>query len=641
MRTTKISRVMVGLAGGAACAALMLAVAAPRARACGGFFCNQPTFPTDVPVAQTAENVLFAMERTSTGQFQLEAHVQIFYTGPADRFSWVVPVDSMPTVGVGSNAVFTALLQQTTPRFQLNWVDVGVCKPSMYPPPLPGGGVGGTGGSGGGFAADAAAGPGVSVTFRGDVGPYDAAVIKSTSTTDAGPLLDWLAENKYFVTDQGKRLIEDYVREDKFFVAIRLQNDKGVGEIAPLTMTFLGPGPCVPLKLTAVAAIRDLKVNLWVLAQNRVVPDNFFELELNQARIDWFKGGANYEDLVKVAADQANGNAFITDYAGPASVLKGMLYRPGMYNLDAIRATRIPPDALDRIAAMGFPRDSSLITVLRVHIPMPAPIAAMGIDERTFYNQLRSYWFQFQADFKPFDATALAADLDAKFVTPLRKTQELFDRHAKLTRLSTFISPEEMTVDPTFVMNPSLPDVPVVRQATASRMCGDRQYDSCSAPVRLEVPSGEAVWFLPEVQPVCYGQPFSYQRASLDKDMPALYRAYDRDGAGEGATRFDNRDIIRMAITTHNEAVAKTGVPIPPGTGGAGGSTGGTGGQSTGGRGGTGASGGRGGTQPMPMPDGEGCSCALPGTPASTSAPVLAGPLLVGLAALLRRRRRR
>ncbi|HXU83343.1 MAG TPA: hypothetical protein VN914_18250 [Polyangia bacterium] len=58
------------------------------AEACGGFFCNQPQNPFDPPpVAQTAENVLFAMEKDAAGVTRLEAHVQIFYTGPADRFS--------------------------------------------------------------------------------------------------------------------------------------------------------------------------------------------------------------------------------------------------------------------------------------------------------------------------------------------------------------------------------------------------------------------------------------------------------------------------------------------------------------------------------------------------------------------------
>ena len=169
------------------------------------------------------------------------------------------------------------------------------------------------------------------------------------STTDPKPLLDWLATNKYFVTEAGARLIEDYVRQDKYFVAIRLLSDRSTGEIQPLVMRFLGPGPCVPLKLTSIASIRDLRVNLWVLAENRVVPDNFYELEINQARIDWFNGGRNYEQLLKEAADQAGGQAFITEYAGPTV----MLQRPAVPGravqpVSGVAAAHDPPGGAER-----------------------------------------------------------------------------------------------------------------------------------------------------------------------------------------------------------------------------------------------------------------------------------------------------
>ena len=62
---------------------------------------------------------------------------------------------------------------------------------------------------------------------------------------------------------------------------------------------------------------------------------------------------------------------------------------------------RTPPDALDALSA-GFPRDSTLLGVLRTHIPMPDAIRAMGVQERDFYNQLRNYWNTQQAAFKPF-----------------------------------------------------------------------------------------------------------------------------------------------------------------------------------------------------------------------------------------------
>jgi MYXO-CTERM domain-containing protein len=588
----------------AALGGIVVAALPGTAAACGGFFCNRPIDPQDQPVAQTAENVLFAMDRDPSGQFKLEAHVQIFYTGPADKFSWVVPVDSKPTLDVGSNAVFTALLGATQPTFGVNWTTVGVCKDEGRPSPtVPGsGGTGGNGGSSG--AADAGANGGVSVAFRGDVGPYDASVIKSTDRNDPRPLIDWLNENQYYVSPEATQLIADYVAQDKYFVAIRLRSGSGVKEIQPLVMRFIGPGPCVPLRLTSIAAIRDLKVNLWVLAADRVVPDNYFEIEINQARLDWFNGGQNYDELVKEAADQAGGNAFVTEYVGPTSMLATKLYQPGRYNVDLIRTAATPPDAMEQLIRQGFSANSTLLNVLRVHIPVPAVVTQMGITEQAFYNNLRSYWQQYRTAFAPFDPQAFATELEAKLITPLRKAQELIDAHNKLTRLSTFISPEEMLVDPTFVMNASLPDVPAQRAAEASLVCGDRQFSACDAPVRLAVPDGQVLWFQPEAAPVCYGSAFSYQRGQIDA-MPALATGWARSAAGAGNRRFDNTATIRQAVTEQNTRVADQYRDTP-------------------------------GVVPYP---GGGCSCSVPAGGAGQG--LSGGAFLLGLAALLLWRQRR
>ncbi len=412
-------------------------------------------------------------------------------------------------------------------------------------------------------------------------------------------MLDWLTTNKYFITPEGARLIEDYVRQDKYFVAIRLLSDRSTGEIQPLVMRFLGPGPCVPLKLTSIASIRDLRVNLWVLADNRVVPDNFYELEINQARIDWFEAGSNYEQLLKEAADQAGGQAFITEYAGPTSMLAGALYEPGQLDVSGVARAPDPPSALN--ALFAFPRDSTLLDILRVHIPMPDAIRAMGVQERDFYNQLQFYWDTQRAAFKPFDGPAMAADLDAKMVKPLRDAQALFDKHRKLTRLATFISPEEMTVDPTFVMNADLPDVPAFRSARAIRVCGDQKYTACEAPVRIDLPTGEQVWFRPRAGGNCWSP--DYERAGLDQ-LPALYKGHARTTDGPGVARYDNTQMIRSSLATRNEAIAKASA---------------------------------GGSDPTPTP-GNGCGCRVTGVP---SAPALLVPLAFGLWLMARRRRRR
>src|SRR5262249_47649462 len=91
---------------------LALALMAPlfdwnRAEACGGFFCSV------TPIDQSGEKILFALDQNG-----IEVHVQIAYTGNDADFAWVVPTRKPPTLGVGVDALFTALGQATSPRFQ-------------------------------------------------------------------------------------------------------------------------------------------------------------------------------------------------------------------------------------------------------------------------------------------------------------------------------------------------------------------------------------------------------------------------------------------------------------------------------------------------------------------------------------------
>jgi hypothetical protein len=269
--------------------------------------------------------------------------------------------------------------------------------------------------------------------------------------------------------------------------------------------------------------------------------------------------GRDYDEIVKRAANEAGGNAFVTDYAGPASIMKGVLYDGSLSNgLEAIARATTPPDALDAIGRTSLPRDSRLLEILRVYIPEPDVLKQKGIDERQFYNQLRSYWQQYQAQFAPFDAHMLAAALEARFVTPLSKAQALFDDFPTLTRLRTFISPEEMSVDPLFVMNPSLPEVPLLRTAKAFLVCGAQQFTRCEAPVRLELPAGGVVWLKAGGDPSScrYGaqNADTYQGTDV-MNLPALASGWKRDESGPGVQRFNNHDEIDRQLTLHNTPI--------------------------------------------------------------------------------------
>src|SRR6266850_2491235 len=144
MRMSKVVRNHVSIVRGRALAAALVGLAGlgltaiPQdAHACGGLFCNGP--PPDpfapLPVAQNGENVVFAITKDPLGGAPtLEAHIQILYTGDAAKFSWVVPVDAEPTLGTGTDRLFSALAGVTAPQFNANYALSGTCIPEQNPP---------------------------------------------------------------------------------------------------------------------------------------------------------------------------------------------------------------------------------------------------------------------------------------------------------------------------------------------------------------------------------------------------------------------------------------------------------------------------------------------------------------------------
>ena len=405
----------------------------------------------------------------------------------------MVPVDAAPTLSVGTDRLFTALATATQPRFTANQAVEGTCiRPQGTGGAFGGGGFPSAGGTGGSSGSGGAAGGGVTVSFQGAVGPFDAAVIQSD---DAMALKTWLAKYGYVVSDAAAGLIDVYVREHKFFVALKLLNGVGVRSIQPIVLTFRGTEPCVPLRLTAIAANPDMPVLLWVLADKRTVPKGFYEIKIDEARIDWSSGGSNYfgpRGLVSQAADEAGGNAFVTEYAGPSTIARGVVYTNGQFNLDALRAAMIPPTYVQQVIAMGLSSDPQMLPLLAKYIPMPQAVKDMNVTESQFYGNLQFYWGQFA--FPAYDLPGLTMAIDTTIIKPRQAAQMMIDARPYLTRLNTYLSPEEMNKDPLFFINRDLPDVSNVHTATLRTMCGNEEYLACNAPVRLELPDGRMAW---------------------------------------------------------------------------------------------------------------------------------------------------
>ena len=443
---------------------LSLLLSAPAARACGGFFC------TTFPMNQVAENILFVQ-----GEGTVTTHVQLLYSGEASDFAWILPLPSVPELAVSHNQIFTQLQWSTRPGFRLDFQedDCGFpifrddCATCWQPTSVE---------------------EGVEV-IQEQVGPYDTAVITSENPQ---AIVDWLVDNGYQLGDLGVPLLTPYVDEGFYFLALKLAAESEVGDLQPIAMTYAAERPGIPIRLTAVATDPDLGILAWVLADQRAIPQNYLHVHINEALIDWWSGGFNYAEVVTQAANEAGGQAFVTDYAGPSSIVGDFFF--GELDVEALRGKTHPADFLEAALSQGFPRDTQMQTLIRRHIPMTDAVLDEGVlevvfggdreaydrareegwlldaAERSFYNDMRAY-DRWTGDLD-FDASAFADDLQRIVVEPLEELEVLFDEKPYLTRLYTTLSADEMTVDPMFDYNPDLPAVDNIRSADARWDCG-------------------------------------------------------------------------------------------------------------------------------------------------------------------------
>ena len=429
-----------------------------QAFACGGFFCNR-----SVPIDQNAERIIFAIEDDGT----VESHVQIFYQGDAEDFAWIVPAPSEPSLFLSSETLFSQVTQITQPQFNLNRIEEGNCKQPFniaFSEDMA-------------FATPDSAGSesSVVVVSESQVGPYDTAVLLADS---AEMLLDWLQENNYDLPDSLDAALQPYVAEGSYFVALRLQSDKSTGDIAPIGMSYKGDKAVIPIQLTSIAATPDMRLETYVFGAHRAVPESYLHVKINEALIDWFGFGQNYADVITTAANEAGGHAFATDFSGSTANFSGTFYREGMWNLEPLRNVFDPEDFIRDLRSQGFLADSSVLNLFMKHIPMPEHVTASdeGVTAQNFYDCMNCYLSQAEINAIDFDPNALVDDLLTYVVGGLVELESLMTRHDKFSRLTSSVSPIEMTVDPTFVLNPDMGDVELARAADLVYLCTGGKY---------------------------------------------------------------------------------------------------------------------------------------------------------------------
>ncbi|EDM81081.1 hypothetical protein PPSIR1_25916 [Plesiocystis pacifica SIR-1] len=470
---------------GAALAFAIPALLPSSAQACGGTMCD--TGPTAMPVDQTGENILFHLTDTS-----VEAHIQIQYDPDteAEKFAWVIPVTAIPEFEVGSDLLFRAMLAGSVPRYA-NQVTQDFCGDGGDEFGGDEGGATGAGDDGGGEGEGPGNG-GPDVVLEQSVGAYEIAVLDGGTVEG---VMQWLGDNGYQQDPAAEPLLAQYLEDEFLFVALKLNTSAGVDEIHPIVIRYEGYEPCVPIRLTAIAAAENMDIRTFFLGDARVVPVNYRHVLVNPLKIDWFNLADNYKEVITMAVDApgADGNAFVTEYAGPSNVVNtGGVYSPDWDPAAYLALTDTPVGVIDILEQQNLIFcDTEWDNVCTAFHPLLQPILDQfvpvpeGIDPVAFYDCMECY--AEDVDLAAWDAAGFSEMFDERIVKPGFNAATLVDENPYLTRMYTTISPAEMVADPIFRANATLPEVQNLRTST--------QTLHCDGSTTMTLPDGREILF--------------------------------------------------------------------------------------------------------------------------------------------------
>jgi MYXO-CTERM domain-containing protein len=326
--------------------------------------------------------------------FELEpgfvtAHVLIQYSGAPERFAWIVPVPSAPEVSLSDERAFALLDDRTRPLMHVEARDI--CPKSQWQCHYAwecGASIDDT---------DDVVPSTIQLVDRAVVGGYETIVFQA-SEGDAA--VQWLRDEGFLVNDTITPYIQRYVDRGMLFVAAKLVPGADATAIAPLKLRYAADYPELPLELTAVAADPHMTVTAFVYGEDYVRPAVQPIVELDDDRFARdSRGRVNYPMVLARTIDEHGGGAFVVEYRGapPLAYTKahsGCCEQPGDYCV---------------------------------------------LEDNGTCDCLRDDWDQ-------DDCTGFL-----ELIPAMEMLDELAARHGAFTRLTTRLSPEEMTADPFFV----------------------------------------------------------------------------------------------------------------------------------------------------------------------------------------------
>lgn len=201
--------------------------------------------------------------------------LSITFKGDAKDFGWVVPVPQKPEVTKGSDEIFISLQEIIQKYLRYRNITQTLTAPIL------------------GLKEG---GEPVTVIETKKIDYYEIAVL---SSTDSRALAKWLSDNGYQYPEESAYILNDYVNNQWYFVAVKISPEaQGADEV----MQGMKEGHAVPLKLefNSEAIIYPLRISaIQVGSESIKLSDN---LVLTSDRIEYLKN-IGYENLI----DRQNG----------------------------------------------------------------------------------------------------------------------------------------------------------------------------------------------------------------------------------------------------------------------------------------------------------------------------------------------
>jgi MYXO-CTERM domain-containing protein len=378
------------------------------------------------------------------------------------------------------------------------------------------------------------------VVLQQIVGAFEVTVLEGGT---AATVMAWLADNDYEQDPAAEPILAEYLAEGFLFAAFKLTNDAESDTIHPVVLRFASDEACVPIRLTRIAAVDDMDIRTFFLSEHRVVPETYKHVLVNSLKLDWPNQASNYKEVITLAvdADEANGRAFVTEYAGPSNVVPTFGVHSNAWNADAF--VDLEPEAvietlagqglvscgwIDEEQAEGCAYQHPLLRgLLQQFLPVPD-----GIQEIEFYGCLSCFSEEIDRDAWA-DGSGFADAVRVRIVEPGQHARDVLETWPTLTRMYTTISPHEMIADPFFHENPDLPDVDL-RSSIAQRRV------LCNADEVWTLPDGREVYAPDGTWPV-FGDQMPWEAAV--QETPAF---------GAPIVLVDNEALIDGRLAVYN-----------------------------------------------------------------------------------------